>query len=87
MGTFSVITHLSTPNLAQMLSIVQNYCAQIHVDTPYTPAVSHRRGTANLFPKSTKNKYITNFGSPTAQEICSNYFIIFICNLNSVKNM
>jgi hypothetical protein len=28
-----------------------------------------------FFPKSTKNKYTTTFGSPTAQKICSNYSI------------
>jgi hypothetical protein len=28
-----------------------------------------------FFPKSTKNKYTTTFGSPTAQEIYSNYSI------------
>jgi hypothetical protein len=27
----------------------------------------------NFFPKSTKNKYTTTFGSPIAQKICSNY--------------
>jgi hypothetical protein len=28
-----------------------------------------------FFPKSTKNKYTTTFGNPTAQKICSNYSI------------
>jgi hypothetical protein len=28
-----------------------------------------------FFSKSTKNKYTTTFGSPTAQKICSNYSI------------
>jgi hypothetical protein len=28
-----------------------------------------------FFHKSTKNKYTTTFGSPTAQKICSNYSI------------
>jgi hypothetical protein len=42
-------------------------------------------GAQPIFPKSTKNKYTTTFGSPTAQEIFSNYFIrrwsfLFITN-------
>jgi hypothetical protein len=40
-------------------------------------AGAHRRGPADFcfFPKSTKNKYTTSFGGPTAQKICSNYSI------------
>jgi hypothetical protein len=38
--------------------------------------VGRLRGPADFFfPKSTKNKYTTTFGSPNAQEICSNYSI------------
>jgi hypothetical protein len=30
-------------------------------------------GAQPFFPKSSKNKYTTTFGSPTAQEICLNW--------------
>jgi hypothetical protein len=43
-----------------------------------------------FFPKSTKNKYTTSFGSPTAQEICSNYSITrwsFLFIVNMVLNL
>jgi hypothetical protein len=46
-----------------------------------------------FFPKSTKNKLTTTFGSPTAQEISSNYsirqwnflFIIFFFHFIQIK--